>query len=77
MEFPIKIMPFGDSITSSLNPYSSYRCYLDHMLKAAGIDRQALIIVGDVLRARREGLAAVSKLYDKEFSHGSRKGILT
>ena len=46
-------------------------------VKAAGIDRQALIIVGDVLRARREGLAAVSKLYDKEFSHGSRKGILT
>jgi precorrin-4/cobalt-precorrin-4 C11-methyltransferase len=43
----------------------------------AGIDRQALIIVGDVLKARREGLAAVSKLYDKEFGHGFRKGIVT
>lgn len=42
----------------------------------AGIDRQALIIVGDVLKARREGLAAVSKLYDKEFSHGCRKGVV-
>jgi precorrin-4/cobalt-precorrin-4 C11-methyltransferase len=41
-------------------------------VQAAGIDRQALIIVGDVLRARREGLAAVSKLYDREFSHGFR-----
>ncbi len=30
-----KIMPFGDSITSSLNPNSSYRCYLDHMLDDA------------------------------------------
>jgi precorrin-4/cobalt-precorrin-4 C11-methyltransferase len=45
-------------------------------VEAAGIDRQALIIVGDVLRARREGLAAVSKLYDKEFSHGFRKGVI-
>lgn len=43
----------------------------------AGIDRQALIIVGDVLKARREGLAAVSKLYHKEFAHGFRKGIIT
>ncbi|HEY6838790.1 MAG TPA: precorrin-4 C(11)-methyltransferase [Geobacteraceae bacterium] len=41
-------------------------------VKEAGIDRQALIVVGDVLRARREGLAAVSKLYDREFSHGFR-----
>ncbi len=43
----------------------------------AGIDRQALIIVGDVLKARREGVAAVSKLYDKEFAHGFRKGVIT
>ncbi|HEY6008940.1 MAG TPA: precorrin-4 C(11)-methyltransferase [Geobacteraceae bacterium] len=41
-------------------------------VRETGIDRQALIIVGDVLRARREGLAAVSKLYDREFSHGFR-----
>lgn len=38
----------------------------------AGIDRQALIIVGDVLAARREGLKARSMLYDSGFSHGFR-----
>jgi precorrin-4/cobalt-precorrin-4 C11-methyltransferase len=42
----------------------------------AGIDRQALIIVGDVLKARQEGLKAKSLLYDKSFSHGFRKGIV-
>jgi precorrin-4/cobalt-precorrin-4 C11-methyltransferase len=41
-------------------------------VRAAGIDRQALIIVGDVLAARREGLKAKSLLYDDEFSHGFR-----
>jgi precorrin-4/cobalt-precorrin-4 C11-methyltransferase len=46
-------------------------------VQAAGIGKQAVIIVGDVLRARREGLAAVSKLYDKGFSHGCREGIIT
>ncbi|MDD2897889.1 MAG: precorrin-4 C(11)-methyltransferase [Desulfuromonadaceae bacterium] len=40
----------------------------------AGIDRQALIIVGDVLAARREGLKAKSLLYDGEFTHGFREG---
>jgi precorrin-4/cobalt-precorrin-4 C11-methyltransferase len=45
--------------------------------REAGIDRQALIIVGDVLKARKEGLKAKSLLYDKEFSHGFRKGVLT
>ena len=44
--------------------------------KDAGIDRQALIIVGDVLKARQEGLKAKSLLYDKDFSHGFRKGII-
>lgn len=39
----------------------------------AGIDRQALIVVGDVLAARREGLKAKSLLYDSEFSHGFRE----
>jgi acyl-CoA thioesterase-1 len=37
MNAPIKIMPFGDSITASFAPYSSYRCHLDHLLHAAGI----------------------------------------
>ena len=45
--------------------------------KGAGIDRQALIIVGDVLKVRREGLKAKSLLYDKNFSHEYRKGIVT
>jgi precorrin-4/cobalt-precorrin-4 C11-methyltransferase len=44
--------------------------------REAGIDRQALIIVGDVLKARQEGLKAKSLLYDKDFSHGFRKGIV-
>jgi precorrin-4/cobalt-precorrin-4 C11-methyltransferase len=43
----------------------------------AGIGKQAVIIVGDVLKARQEGLKAVSKLYDKGFSHEHRKGIIT
>ena len=41
-------------------------------VRQAGIDRQALIIVGDVLAARREGLKARSLLYDEDFSHGFR-----
>jgi precorrin-4/cobalt-precorrin-4 C11-methyltransferase len=43
----------------------------------ANIGKQAIILVGDVLKARREGIKAKSLLYDQEFSHGSRKGILT
>ena len=46
-------------------------------VRAAGIGKQALVIVGDVLRARREGLKAKSLLYDKGFSHEFRKGIVT
>jgi len=46
-------------------------------VRAAGIGKQALVIVGDVLRARREGLKAKSLLYDKGFSHEFRKGIIT
>ncbi|RII25367.1 MAG: precorrin-4 C(11)-methyltransferase [Geobacter sp.] len=46
-------------------------------VEAAGIGKQALILVGDVLKARREGLKAKSLLYDKGFSHGLRKGILS
>ncbi|GFE62178.1 precorrin-4 C(11)-methyltransferase [Geobacter sp. AOG2] len=41
-------------------------------VREAGIERQALIIVGDVLAARREGLKARSLLYDDSFSHGFR-----
>ena len=41
-----------------------------------GIGKQALILVGDVLKARREGLKAVSRLYDREFSHEFRSGIV-
>ena len=41
-------------------------------VREAGIDRQALIIVGDVLAARREGLRAKSLLYDQAFRHGFR-----
>ena len=40
----------------------------------AGIERQAMIIVGDVLAARRDGLKAKSLLYDGGFSHGFREG---
>lgn len=45
-------------------------------VREAGIDRQALIIVGDVLAARREGLKARSLLYDGAFAHGFR-GVAT
>ncbi|MFZ3207374.1 MAG: precorrin-4 C(11)-methyltransferase [Geobacteraceae bacterium] len=45
-------------------------------VKAAGIGKQALVIVGDVLKARREGVKAKSLLYDKTFSHEYRKGII-
>ncbi|HEY3308283.1 MAG TPA: precorrin-4 C(11)-methyltransferase [Desulfuromonadaceae bacterium] len=41
-------------------------------VRSTGIDRQALIIVGNVLAARREGLKARSLLYDGDFSHGFR-----
>jgi precorrin-4/cobalt-precorrin-4 C11-methyltransferase len=39
----------------------------------AGISRQALVLVGEVLRARRQGVPEKSKLYDAEFVHGYRK----
>jgi len=38
----------------------------------AGIGRQALILVGAVLAARRRGVPERSKLYDPEFAHGFR-----
>lgn len=45
-------------------------------VREAGIDRQALIVVGDVLAARREGLKAKSLLYDDGFSHGYRESVV-
>lgn len=45
-------------------------------VQVAGIGKQALILVGDVFKARREGLKARSLLYDKGFSHEYRKGIV-
>lgn len=42
--------------------------------KTEKIKRQALIIIGSVLEAVQDGLQAVSKLYDPQFSHGYRDG---
>lgn len=47
---------------------------LARQVRDAGIDRQAMIIVGDVLAARRTGLKAKSLLYDGSFTHGFREG---
>jgi len=41
-------------------------------IAAAGIGRQALILVGEVLAVRDRGLQAESKLYDPAFAHGYR-----
>ncbi len=42
-------------------------------VKKAGISRTAMIAVGDVLT--EQAPQAMSKLYDREFSHGYRKGV--
>ncbi len=39
---------------------------------AAGIGRQALILVGEVLKARQQGVPERSRLYDPAFGHGFR-----
>lgn len=44
-------------------------------VQSAGITRQAMILVGDALAARRLGMKARSLLYDETFSHGCREGI--
>ncbi|MGB8992915.1 MAG: precorrin-4 C(11)-methyltransferase [Desulfobaccales bacterium] len=44
------------------------------LVKAAGIERQALILVGPALAARQGRLKARSKLYDQSFTHGFRGG---
>jgi precorrin-4/cobalt-precorrin-4 C11-methyltransferase len=43
-------------------------------VKEAGIERQALILVGPALAAREGRLKTLSKLYDKGFIHGFRSG---
>lgn len=43
------------------------------MVADAGITRQALILVGEVLSAHRKGVPEKSKLYDPDFQHGYRK----
>jgi precorrin-4/cobalt-precorrin-4 C11-methyltransferase len=42
------------------------------LVKAAGLERQALIMVGPALAAREGQLKARSKLYDESFRHGFR-----
>jgi precorrin-4/cobalt-precorrin-4 C11-methyltransferase len=42
-------------------------------VRAEGITRQALVIVGGVLEIGPHDLKATSKLYDKNFEHGFRK----
>ncbi len=44
------------------------------LTRQAGIERQALILVGPVLTAWEGRLKARSKLYDRSFSHGFRSG---
>jgi precorrin-4/cobalt-precorrin-4 C11-methyltransferase len=41
-------------------------------VKASGIERQALILVGKVLAARSGGASPPSRLYDPSFAHGFR-----
>lgn len=41
--------------------------------KEAGIRKTALVYVGEALRASEKDLGKVSKLYDKDFTHGFRK----
>lgn len=47
--------------------------HLSETVKEQKITRQALVIVGEVLKAGRSTLVEKSKLYDKNFSHGYRK----
>ncbi|CAH2030274.1 Cobalt-precorrin-4 C(11)-methyltransferase [Trichlorobacter ammonificans] len=43
-----------------------------HKVRAAGISKQAVILVGEALAARTKGMKARSLLYDESFSHGCR-----
>jgi precorrin-4/cobalt-precorrin-4 C11-methyltransferase len=44
-------------------------------VEKAGISRQALVLVGEVLNARSKGVPEKSKLYDPDFAHGYRKAV--
>jgi len=46
---------------------------IGHLVNEAGIKKTAIICVGEVFADTR--LAAVSKLYDKSFSHGTRQAL--
>ncbi|MBI5213018.1 MAG: precorrin-4 C(11)-methyltransferase [Nitrospirae bacterium] len=46
---------------------------LDALVKDAGIEKTALIYIGESLRASETSLGKESKLYDKGFKHGYRK----
>lgn len=46
-------------------------------VRAAGVAKQAMILVGEVLNARRQGMKALSRLYDAGFSHGCREAVVT
>jgi precorrin-4/cobalt-precorrin-4 C11-methyltransferase len=45
---------------------------IEEAVRQAGIERQAVIIVGRVLTVNKADLAHRSKLYDAQFSHGCR-----
>lgn len=45
---------------------------ISEKVSAAGLTRQALIIVGETLHARQRGVGEKSKLYDAGFAHGFR-----
>ncbi|MFO7861202.1 MAG: precorrin-4 C(11)-methyltransferase [Desulfosalsimonas sp.] len=47
---------------------------LEETMKAAQISRQALVIAGPALEAQKTRDFSASKLYDKTFTHGYRKG---
>ena len=65
----IRIRIFGSDVAG--------RAYIEETRTLDVSRNGALIIVGDVLKARKEGLKAKSLLYDKDFSHEFRKGIVT
>lgn len=62
--------PDERAITGTLNDIAQ-------KIKDAGIKKQAMIIVGDVLKSvvsgQRSEVSAKSRLYDKEFEHGYRE----
>jgi precorrin-4/cobalt-precorrin-4 C11-methyltransferase len=45
-------------------------------IQQEGIAKQAMILVGEVLGVRQDGLKAASKLYDSSFTHGCREATV-